>query len=123
MKETIIKQIADSYHKLLRSNNFFPDFNQELTFYDSISQSCRTHLPWEKFILAVETSYFALSQPLRQIIKCDFFYANYSFWWEEYYSRKKYKKTRLEAVETFYNNLIKTRVISKEGEINYGSNE
>lgn len=119
MKERIIQNVAETYHHLLRVNNFFPDYNQELEFYDAVSTACRKHLPWEKFILAVETAYFAMQYHLRKIIKCDFFYQNYSFWWEEFYTKRQYKKFREEAIDLFYNNLKKTHAINEEGELNY----
>lgn len=119
MKEKTIQKVADAYHSLLRQNNFFPDYNQELEFYDVVSSACRSHLPWEKFILAVETSYFALQYHLRKIIKCEFFYQNYSFWWEEFYTRRQYKKFREEAIDVFFTNLVKTHAIKETGELNY----
>lgn len=119
MKEDYIKEVAKLYHRLLRKNNFFPDNNQELLFYDSINASLSKNLPSEKLILAIETSYLALKYHLRKIIKCDFFYKNYSFWWEEYYTRKQYKEFRYKAIEEFFDNLVKMKVINEKGEINY----
>lgn len=127
-KELIIRQskivdkVAKAYHSLLRKNNYFPSYNQELSFYDSISSSCKEHLPQEKFILAVETSYFALKHHLRKIIKCDYFYKNLPFWWQNLYSRRQYYRFRVEAVEKFLINLEKTKAISKEGKLNYEKN-
>lgn len=121
-EEKTIKKVADTYHRLLRENNFFPDYNQELEFYDIVSTACRNHLPWEKFILAVETSYFALQYHLRKIIKCEFFYRNYSFWWEEFYTRRQYRAFRQEAVTSFYKNLELTHAINEKGNLNYATN-
>ena len=122
MKEEVIKEIAKKYHSLLRKHNFFPDYNQELMFYDSISKSCRDHKIWEKFILGVETSYFSLSYHLRRIIKHQYFYRNYSFWWEEFYTRRQYTLFKKEAIETFFDNLVKNKLIDKNGRINYVEN-
>lgn len=111
-KEKIIQEVAKSYHSLLRKNNFFPDYNQELEFYEDVSNACvREHAPWEKFILATETAYFAMPYHLRKIVKCDYFYQNYSFWWEEFYTKKQYAKFKEEAVDLFYGNLEKTKAL------------
>ena len=117
--EKIIKNVANEYHKLLRQHNFFPNYNQELQFYDVVKEACSKHLAWEQFILAVETAYFALANHLRKIIKYDFFYQNYSFWWEEFYTRKQYRAFKKEAVDIFFQNLIKTCVLNVRGEIQY----
>jgi len=112
-------KIARAYHSLLRKNNFFPSYNQELTFYDSVSSVCKEHLPCEKFILAVETSYFALKHHLRKIIKCDYFYKNLPFWWQSLYSRRQYYRFKIEALSKFISNLEKTKAITKDGKLNY----
>lgn len=118
MNEEVIKKVAETYHSLLRKNNFFPDYNQELEFYDQVSNATRKHDDWEHFILGVETAYFALPYHLRKIIKCDYFYQNYSFWWEEFYTKKQYKNFKEEAIEAFYSNLKKVKALDylKENE-------
>lgn len=116
-EEKIIRLVAKTYHQLLRKNNFFPDYNQELEFYDVVSSACREHALWEQFILGVETCYFALPYHLRKIIKYEYFYNNYSFWWEEFYTRKQYRIFKKEAVMGFINNLKKVKVINEEGKL------
>lgn len=117
-EEKIIRQIAKNYHRLLRKNNFFPDYNQELEFYDMVSSACREHLPWEQFILGVETCYFALPYHLRKIIKYEYFYNNYSFWWEEFYTRKQFRIFKKEAIAGFIANLKKLHLVNEEGVVN-----
>jgi len=119
MKEKIIKLVAEKYHSTLRKHNFFPDFNQELKFYDSVSTACTDHLNWENFILGVETAYFGLSYNYRKIIKHNYFYKNYSFWWEEFYTRRLYKQYKQEAIDKFYENLQKIKILNAKGELKH----
>lgn len=115
----IVEKVAKTYHSLLRKNNFFPSNNQELSFYDSVSSTCKEHLPCEKFILAVETAYFGLTHHLRKIIKCEYFYKNFVYWWQPMYSRRQFFRYRQEAVDKFIKNLIKTNAITIKGKLNH----
>ncbi len=118
-QERIIEKVAKAYHSILRKNNFFPSYNQELEFYDSMSCVCREHLPSEKFVLAVETSYFGLRHHLRKIIKCEYFYKNFPFWWQPMYSRRQFFRYKQEAMAKFIANLEKTKAITLKGKLNY----
>lgn len=118
LDEQIIKDVAKNYHKLLRKNNFFPNYNQELEFYDSIASACITHYEWEGFIKNIEAAYFKLPAHLRKIIKHEYFYNNYTFWWEEYFSRKQYQTFKKEAKDQFISYLKEMNVITAIGDIN-----
>jgi len=120
-EEKIISEIAKIYHRMLRKNNFFPSYNQELEFYDSIACACREHYPWEVAIKGIETSYFKLPFHHRKIIKHEYFYNNCSFWWEAYFTRKQYSTFKKEALNDFIKYLKQENIINNKGEINVPS--
>lgn len=116
--ESIVKYIVDQYKRELIKNKIFPNFNQDLMFYDSLSNNASHDSRSEQLILIVETCYYSLPEDKRKILRYDYFYNNYSFWWEDYFERRKYLRLKREAVDDFVNKLRRINFINKKGEIN-----
>ena len=79
--------------------------------YLSIQKAFLTHIisnnylnfsnPFIQFCFDVENAFYSLPSPLRKIINNEFFYQDYSQWWESIYSKKQYLALRKIAIHKF----------------------
>lgn len=73
---------------------------------DKISSGERdTEAHYATYVQRVEDSYNGLEENYKLIINNDFFFQNaYPFWWEEYFSKSTYYRTKKAAMRKFLRN-------------------